>query len=45
MRWVYRKRGSVWAVGFRDPTRAWHEDSAYATESEAAARVRWLNGR
>lgn len=47
--WVYRKSpyanaGKPWLVGFYDPSREWHEDSAHATREAAAERVNYLNG-
>lgn len=42
--WVYQRIGLMWAVGFYDPDRAWHEDAQFNMKEEAAARVHWLNG-
>jgi hypothetical protein len=43
--WVYiRSEKDLWTVGFYDPTDKWHPDSDYASPTEAAKRVHWLNG-
>lgn len=44
--WVYiRSEKDLWTVGFYDPTDQWHPDSDYASPTEAAKRVHWLNAR
>ena len=43
--YVYlRSEDGLCTVGFYDPTGAWVAESDYATKSEAAARVHYLNG-
>jgi len=47
--WVYYESehnpdGSLWTVGFYDPTGKFHPESDHVKEESAAQRVHWLNG-
>lgn len=43
--WVYiRSEPNLFTVGFYSPDGDWHPDSDYASQKEAAERVRYLNG-
>lgn len=42
--WVYRKIGRFFVVGFYSPEGTWHEESRHDMRTDAAIRVRWLNG-
>lgn len=42
--WVYRQDGSVWRVGFYDPSGRWHNDSDHFSRGDAVERVHYLNG-
>lgn len=43
--WVYmRTEPGCYTVGFHAPDGEWHTDSDHGSKSEAAERVRWLNG-
>ncbi len=42
--WVYLQNGNVFTVGFFDPGGSWHATDDFKDETEAAARVHYLNG-
>lgn len=44
--WVYRKvdGNRPWVVGYYSPEGEWFEDSCWASQEDACARIRWLNG-
>jgi len=53
MGFVYRKDGNTYRVGFYDPDKRWHEDSAFKfagifsdakARDKAISRVQQLNG-